>query len=252
MQSSEIKEIKDRERKYREKDVPFGVWTIKTKTRWWNQIELQNVLNALKVRDGEKVLDVGCSDGRFLEYLHVRFPACKLFGIDFARNPLIELLKKPFPSQVVCGDISEMPFKDGSFDRAVTLQVIQHLPSHEERIKGLKSIYSSLKETGTLVVMVDNQKTWSNMVANGKEGPFISVPDLYIYLYDPDELKRDLETAGFSDVQIRGINNLPVKYLRRLKTLGVWLDFLITRFFKSVSFKRSCYLLATCRKGKSD
>jgi hypothetical protein len=34
---SEIKEIKDRERKYRGKDIPFGDWTIKTKTKWWNQ-----------------------------------------------------------------------------------------------------------------------------------------------------------------------------------------------------------------------
>jgi SAM-dependent methyltransferase len=249
MQSSEVKEIKERERKYREQDVPFGVWTLKTKTRWWNQIELWNVFMGLGVQKGDKVLDVGCSDGRFLEYLHGRSLNNKLFGIDFARNPLKEILNKPFPSQAVCGDVTDLPFKGASFDRTVVLQVTQHLPSKKERMRGLRSIHSVLKEKGTVAIMVDNQNTWSDMVANGKEGPFIHVPDLYIYLYNANDLREELEEAGFCDIKITGINNLPVKYLKRLKILGVWLDLLISNYVKALSLKRGCYLLATCRKG---
>ncbi|MGA3083609.1 MAG: class I SAM-dependent methyltransferase [Thermodesulfobacteriota bacterium] len=63
-------------------------------------MELQNVFKILKAKDEDKVLNVGCSDGRFLEYLHARLPYCKLFGIDFARNPLKELLKKPLPGRL--------------------------------------------------------------------------------------------------------------------------------------------------------
>lgn len=249
MESSEIKEIKERERKYRERDVSFGFWTIKTKTRWWNQIELRNVFKGIGVQNGDKVLDVGCSDGRFLEYLHGRVRNCKLFGIDFARNPLKELLNKSFPSQVVCGDVTDLPFKIAVFDRAVVLQVTQHLPSRKERIRGLKSIQSVLRENGTAVIMVDNQNTWSESVANGKEGPFIHLPDLYIYLYNTVDLREELEEAGFCDIHITGINSLPVRYVKRLKVLGVWLDLFISNYVKALSFKRGCYLLATCRKG---
>ncbi|MGA3083607.1 MAG: methyltransferase domain-containing protein [Thermodesulfobacteriota bacterium] len=245
----EIKAMKERERKYREQDIPFGTWTLKTKTKWWNQVELWNVLKASKVKNGDKVLDIGCSDGRFMEYLHNRFPNCHLFGIDFARNPLKELRKKPFLSQAVCGDVTDLPFKPASFDRAVAIQVTQHLPSRKERIRGLKNIHSVLKENGILSLSVDNQNTWAEMVENGKEGPFIHTPDLYIYLYNPTDLKEELEEAGFFEIKIREINNLPVNYLRKLKFLGVWLDLLITYYFKSSSLKRGCYLLAACQKG---
>ena|GEM_PF-3249606 len=244
----DLKALRERERRFREKGLPFEVFTIKTKTRWWNRVELQNVLSYLDPEGGEDVIDVGCSDGRFLGYLYGRFPGCRLFGIDFARNSLKVLKNKGFRSHIVCGDICEMPFKPGSFDHAVAVQVIQQIPSREERIKVLRDINRMLRDGGTMVVTLLNQKAWYHLVKGGKEGPLITAEDLCVYLYDPADIRREFEEAGFSVSRIAGINNLPAGYLKRLGILGVWLDIFITRFFRSLSLEKGCYLIALCKK----
>lgn len=244
----DIRDIKNRERMFREKDLPFGVFTVSRKTRWWNDIELSNVLRYLDVKDGDRVLDVGCSDGRFLEYLHAKCPACGLYGIDFARNPLIELLKKRIGSYAVCGDISDMPFAPGSFDRAVAIQVVQQIPSKEERGKVLRNINVVLKEKGSFVLTVLNRRTWSHLVENGKEGPLVTARDLYVYLYDTQDLADELERAGFLVKEMRGINSLPGRYINNLRGMSVPLDAVITMFFKPLSMEKGSYLLARCVK----
>jgi len=244
----DIKKIKEKERAFREKDLPFEVFTVKTKTKWWSQIELQNVLNYLKIKGKEYILDVGCSDGRFLGYLNKKFPEIKLFGVDFARNPLKTLLAKEFKSYPVCNEITQLSFKFNSFDCAVSIQVIQQLPSREERIKVLKSIHGVLKDKGSLVITVLNQNSWSHMAANGKEGPLIGAKDLHVYLYDSIDLREELEVGGFRVDTIVGINNFPVRYLKKLGVAAVFMDIAITKLLKKFSLNRGCYLLASCRK----
>ena len=244
----DVKSQKDKERRYREQDLPFGVYTLQAKTKWWNEIELQNVVRQLDLVDGGRLLDLGSSDGRLLEYVHKRFPRCRLYGIDFAMNPLKVLTEKPFPSFPVCGDVCELPYKSESFDGAVSIQVIQHLASREERIRCLKDICRSLKAKGHLVITVINQKKWSDLVKNGKEGLLGNNENLYVYLYDPEDLSQDLSEAGFKNVKIVGINNLHRNYLKRIKGSGVWLDLFLTRYLRSVSLQKGSYLLARCTK----
>jgi len=242
---------RERERRFREKDLPFGVFTIQTKTKWFNLIEMRNVLRELRVEDKSAVIDIGCSDGRFLEYLHDRLPKCRLTGIDFAESALNVLKGKGFPCDVVCGDICEMSFQQDSFDHAVAIQVIQSIPSREDRSNVLKNIHRILKEDGNFVLTVLNQKAWSNLVENGKEGRLLTANDLYVYLYEPEDLREELERAGFVVSKIMGINTLPARYLKRLGIAGVWMDVMISRFYRSLSIQKGYYLLASCRKRKT-
>lgn len=246
-EAEKIKEMKDRERQFRETDVPFEIFTVKSKTKWWSQIELQNVVNHLHLRKEGRVLDICCSDGRFLGYVHERFPEIKLFGIDFALNPLKTLHAKNFVNHPICGEVSQLAFKPDSFDYAAAIQAIYH-PSREERMKVLKNVRNVLKSGGSLVVTVLNQKTWSHLVANGKAGPLITVKDFHVYLYNPDELREELTAAGFMVKDVIGINNVPVDYLKRLGPLSVFLDITYTRLFRKSSLARACYLLASCVK----
>jgi len=248
MKKEDIKFLKERERKFREGDLPFGAWTLQTKTKWWNTIELQNVLNPLTRQKGRKLLDVGCSDGRFLEYFNKKIPGKVLFGIDFAFNPLKVLNKLGFPKHLICGDVCEMPFKGQVFDAAVSIQVVQHIPTRPERIRCLKGICNGLTEGGLFVISLVNQKRWHETVENGKEGNSVNNPSLYVYLYDPEDLAQDLDEAGFVDIKIVGINNVPEKYLKWIGVLGVWADFGISQLITSLSLRRGCYLLAVCRK----
>ncbi|MFH1879119.1 MAG: class I SAM-dependent methyltransferase, partial [Candidatus Omnitrophota bacterium] len=225
----DMKETQDRERRFREKDTPFGEFTVKTKTKWWNIIHLRNVYDFLGVKENEYILDLGCSDGRFLEYASGKKPGCVLFGLDFARNPLKTLLAKNFRSYAVCGDMCRIPFKNAAFDRIVLIQALQQIPSREERINILKNAGGLLKEHGTIVLTVLNRKSWCNLVENGKEGPLVTSPDIYEYLYDPADLREEIEEAGMAIDAIKGVNNIPVRYLKKTGYLGVFFDLLITR-----------------------
>jgi ubiquinone/menaquinone biosynthesis C-methylase UbiE len=232
-------------RKFREKEKePFGSFQIKVMGRWWSEVELKNVFNALALKGREKILDAGCADGRLIEYIQKRFPSCKLCGIDFALNPMRQILKKDLIACLVCGDVVSLPLKDLTFDLVASIEVIFMLPSYEQRIMALKEFHRVLKEKGSVIITVDNYKTWYGEIDGEKEGFFKSAPDLYAYLYEPEELKEDLEKAGFTVVKVVGINNLPRRYLNRLKKLGVFLDLFISNFFKNLSFKRGSYLLA--------
>jgi len=63
---------KERERQFREKDLPFGDFTVREKTEWWNRIELDNVIDRLRFVRGARLLDVRCSDGRLCRRLRAR------------------------------------------------------------------------------------------------------------------------------------------------------------------------------------
>ncbi|MBU0468559.1 MAG: class I SAM-dependent methyltransferase [Candidatus Omnitrophica bacterium] len=244
----DAKYLQNKERKFREKDISYGEFTIKTKTKWWNLIELVNVLRFSGLKSPKSILDVGCSDGRFLEYVSKTFKLCNLFGIDFARRPLKDLKNKPFKSIQICGDMCNLPFKPSSFDFIVSLQAVQQIPNAENRINLLKNIHAMLKDKGTLTVTVLNQKSWFNLVENGKEGPLKTAPDIYEYLYNPQDLRDELQKAGFTVSIITGTNLIPVRFLKYLKFFGVLIDTTLTLLLGSLSIKRSRYLLAVCKK----
>jgi SAM-dependent methyltransferase len=243
-----VKEQKERERLFREKEVPFEEFTLREKTRWWNAVELENVFGALCWQKGASLLDIGASDGRMLAFVRQRDPRAYLVGTDFALNPLIVLRGRDMGAGAVCADAATQVFKSCSFDRAVSLQVMQQIPSSQERSKAFGAVHQALKPGGMFVLTVLNRPSWKGLVFNGKEGPLLSAPDLCVYLYDVDELKQALVSAGFEVLGMKAINNLPVRYLKRLGVLGVWIDRLISVCLTKLSAQKGRYLLATCRK----
>lgn len=244
----DVRSLKEKERKFREKEIPFGMHTVSTKTQWFSEIELRNVVGRLGVRGGHKVLDVGCSDGRFLEYLRRKMPSAGLYGVDFVTSSLKALDEKRLGSHPVCGDMTSLPFEDKAFDRVVCVQTLQQIPSREGRVEGLKEMSRVMKDEGTIVITVLNRRTWHDKVANGKQGPLIAVPEISVYLYDPGDIYDEAAAAGLRVDEIAAMNIFPVRYLKRLHGAGVLMDLFITRFLSKMSFEKGNYLLAVCRK----
>ncbi|MCD4780909.1 MAG: class I SAM-dependent methyltransferase [Candidatus Omnitrophica bacterium] len=243
-----VKDIKEKERNFREKDRPFEEFTVATKTKWWSLIELNQVCASIQSANGINLLDIGCSDGRLLEYLYKKNPQNNLYGIDFAHNPLKALQQKTMESYPVCGDISSLPYKDQSFQYAVAIQVIQQIPTRNERQKVLRDIHRVLAMNGRFILTVLNQKIWAHLVENGKEGPLKTARDLHVYLYNPEDLRSEMNAAGFSVERIVGINHLPVRHIKKLKGLSLFADRLINIIWPTFSLKKGCYLLAVCQK----
>jgi len=111
------------------------------------------------VKNGDKVLDLGCGNGRLYELFKDR--PVEYVGIDNSLR-LIELAKKnQLPSkfqapQFLVADALEMPFKNQEFDIIFSIAVLHHIPSVELRQQFLDNCYKALKPDGRLILTVWN------------------------------------------------------------------------------------------------
>jgi SAM-dependent methyltransferase len=76
----------------------------------------------LDPKPSDRILDIGCGNGRFVYFQ--RDASAELVGIDagahFAEEPLANVA-------LVRGDIRVLPFAEASFDKAYSLDVLEHL-----------------------------------------------------------------------------------------------------------------------------
>ncbi len=82
-----------------------------------------------------ELLEVGCGFGRNLRFFREQlgFP-CRLFGLDLSFTLLQQARRElAFDLPLVCGDITRLPFRDGSFETVVTHGVLMHVPPEHVR-----------------------------------------------------------------------------------------------------------------------
>jgi SAM-dependent methyltransferase len=91
---------------------------------------------------GTRVLDAGCGEGVLVDEYHGRLA---IEGIDahFASDRVRE------------GRLTALPYESGSFDRALCLDVLEHLP-FDEQPRALEELHRVLKPGGELLVSVPN------------------------------------------------------------------------------------------------
>jgi predicted SAM-dependent methyltransferase len=89
-----------------------------------------------------RVLDAGCGEGVLVDEFHGRLA--------------IEGLDAHYASDLVRrGSVDALPYGDGSFDRALCLDVLEHL-SFAEQPRALAELFRVLKPGGELLVTVPN------------------------------------------------------------------------------------------------
>lgn len=96
-----------------------------------------------------KILDAGCGSGEIAAKLMER--GYDVWGIDLT-EPMIRRARKLCGSdQFQVGDIENIPFPDNTFDAAVSLGVIQYLPSEEQALREMRRV---LKPGGQAVIAI--------------------------------------------------------------------------------------------------
>ena len=89
-----------------------------------------------------RVLDAGCGEGVLVE--------------EFAARLAIEGIDAAYTSpRVRRGSLTALPYTDGSFDRALCLDVLEHL-TFEDQPKALAELHRILRPGGELLVSVPN------------------------------------------------------------------------------------------------
>lgn len=95
-----------------------------------------------RVRDGGRVLDVGCGTGSLVQAVADTAPRSQIVGIDLAQ-PFIDYCRSRFSNPRVsfdCGSALDLPYPDGSFDASLSLLVFQHLPQPEKAAMEMRRV----------------------------------------------------------------------------------------------------------------
>ncbi len=125
----------------------------------------------LAPRSGEKVVDLGCGSGRAL--LWNEDLGASMTGIDIAPFFSHEARER---TDLLLGDLRKLPFADATFDKAWSLDVLEHLSP--EALNGmLREAARVLKPGGALFVYTHVRKNapiaaglrWINKLARGLE-----------------------------------------------------------------------------------
>lgn len=103
------------------------------------------------LRDGQRVLDVGCGTGNLLRAAGKRHPGVELFGLDPDLKMLARAERKVRRARLDRGFAQELAFPDGSFDVVFSSLMLHHLdvPSKDEMLAEVRRV---LRPDGVLVL----------------------------------------------------------------------------------------------------
>ncbi|OPY93323.1 MAG: Ubiquinone biosynthesis O-methyltransferase [Syntrophaceae bacterium PtaU1.Bin231] len=172
----------------------------------------------LRLEPGMKVLDAGCGDGRHLREALGR-KGVQVVGIDVKWTDLEKsraslLLMTPRNGcdgngrwLVAGGDVTRLPFRDGTFDAVVCSEVLEHIPDGRRAVGELVRV---LKPGRRMAVSVPSflpeRICWALSEAYHLE------PGGHVRIYRKRELQRLLEEAGMTCWSIRHRHSLHSPY----------------------------------------
>ncbi|MCD6115360.1 methyltransferase domain-containing protein [bacterium] len=106
------------------------------------------------IKPGERILDIGCANGRFCELVFQR--RAKYWGIDVSEK-MISIARRRYPkAKFFVSDFLSFPFGKNFFDKVYCLSVFHHIPSKKFRIKFLQEIKRVLKPGGIVILTIWN------------------------------------------------------------------------------------------------
>jgi SAM-dependent methyltransferase len=121
----------------------------------WTELRLEAVRSLVEPRAGELVLDLGCAAGAISD--HLSSLGCETVGVD-AEPRAIEKARELFPElRFELADVSALPFDDGSFDKAIAADLVEHLDDVTFRAM-LTEARRVLRPGGTLSIYTPNPK----------------------------------------------------------------------------------------------
>lgn len=184
-----------------------------------------------------RVVDAGCGEGVLVEEFKSKLD---IIGVD-----------PNYGSEfVTTGSLLSLPFADGSFDRALCLDVLEHLPYPEQPL-ALAELYRVVRPGGEVLVSVPNLAHLQSRVHFLLKGRLIHTANLAKHPGDRPigEYLELAERAGFRLIDRRGIfPTVPVltRWIRRSPAKLAWLHRLLTRvlpvpgwcFLNIVRFRR--------------
>lgn len=113
---------------------------------------VRQIVQPLRIRSGQSVLECGCGAGAFLAVLMKLHPNLRVAGIDYSRS-LLALAIRRIPGCFLYGDISSIPFiLSESFNHVVSFGTFIYLASPSQATRALEEMIRATKPGGRLLI----------------------------------------------------------------------------------------------------
>ncbi|MDO8639225.1 MAG: methyltransferase domain-containing protein [Candidatus Daviesbacteria bacterium] len=199
------------------------------------KIRAKMVIQQLELKNGDKVLDLGCGSG-YYSYLLSKMPIkLNITGIDNHVNA-IEDAKRDVGeknAKFIIGNAEKLPFPENSFDKIVMSEIIEHV---KDDIRVLKEARRVLKQGGILVLTTPNKNypfLWDpvNWILEHffnfhvKSGFFAGIWNQHLRLYKPEVIEKKLGKLDFKIISSKLLTSWCLPFNHYLLNLGCKLLF---------------------------
>ncbi len=161
---------------------------------WWlnlfSMVEVPAMLMNLSLRPSDTLLEAGCGTGRMTRQFAGRCDS--LIAMDYSWESLLACKRKLDSSGIsnvdlVQADICRLPFRSGSFDRVVSCQVLEHVPTPESRSSAVEELARVAKRGGNVALSAYQYSVLMRLFGE-KEGQHGG--GIYFYRFTRDELRH--------------------------------------------------------------
>jgi ubiquinone/menaquinone biosynthesis C-methylase UbiE len=156
----------------------------------------------LGLKTGDKVLDLGCGFGRHAFEAARR--GASVVALDAGRDEVEgvaatfaamvevgELAPGSLHANVVQGDALHLPFPDGTFDRVICSEVLEHLP---DDVAAMRELARVLRPGGTMAITVP--RFGPELINWALSDEYHNVPGGHIRIYRRTVLNERLASTG--------------------------------------------------------
>ena len=125
------------------------------------------------------ILDLGCGNGRNIQYLSSVQRGFRIIGLDFSIR-LLRIAKNKFEGVItnskiefILGDIIKLPLASSSMDGAIFVAALHHLPTHAQRLSALVELERCLRPGAQAFISVWDfeQERFTDELARQKAEP---------------------------------------------------------------------------------
>ncbi len=159
------------------------------------------------IKDGQKILDLGCGNGRLLDSLDGK--KFDYLGVDQSEKLIEEAKQKHPKNKFQVMKMEDLKLNDAQYDAAFMIASLHHLDKNGRR-KTLSETNRILKPSGMLFITVwdlrqpkyehyirDNEALipWRNSAGT-------VLAERYYHAYTEDELENDLKSVNFKIIKL--------------------------------------------------
>lgn len=168
------------------------------------------LLEEVKPKAGDTVLDVACGNGTFLKMLADKWDIIGK-GVDISEKMIVNARQKAPDMTFEVAKCDAIPFGDGSVDIITVSAAYHHFPN----VKSFaKETYRLLKQGGRMYIAEIYYPAFVRLMLNPFV-PLLKAGD--VKFYSPKNIIRNFESSGFSHDETKIVERIQIVILQKNK-----------------------------------